>query len=157
MSTGLKMFRGEVVYAVPDQAGKLIVVTGANSGTGKEATRRLAEAGAHVVMAVRTIAKGEQARDEILAADPGAELEVRRVDLADLASRLHPHEPADRWGHPRPGQAEADTVQQLRLPALPAGGAGHRAAAVRGDQRRCRQRRLLRPEQGVRARRPHPP
>ncbi|HEX2818654.1 MAG TPA: SDR family oxidoreductase [Streptosporangiaceae bacterium] len=80
------MFRGEVVYAVPDQAGKLIVVTGANSGTGKEATRRLAEAGAHVVMAVRTIAKGEQARDEILAADPGAELEVRRVDLADLAS-----------------------------------------------------------------------
>ncbi len=74
------------MYAVPDQAGKLIVVTGANSGTGKEATRRLAEAGAHVVMAVRTIAKGEQAREEILAAHPGAELEVRRVDLADLAS-----------------------------------------------------------------------
>jgi NAD(P)-dependent dehydrogenase (short-subunit alcohol dehydrogenase family) len=35
-------------------AGKLIVVTGANSGTGKEATRRLAAAGARVVMAVRT-------------------------------------------------------------------------------------------------------
>ncbi len=74
------------MYAVPDQAGKLIIVTGANSGTGKEATRRLAEAGAHVVMAVRTIAKGEQAREEILASHPGAELEVRRVDLADLAS-----------------------------------------------------------------------
>ena len=74
------------MYAVPDQAGKLVVVTGANSGTGKEATRRLAAAGAHVVMAVRTVAKGEQARDEILARQPGARLEVRRIDLADLAS-----------------------------------------------------------------------
>ena len=58
------------MYAVPDQAGKLVVVTGANSGTGKEAARRLAAAGAHVVMAVRTMAKGEQARAEILAAAP---------------------------------------------------------------------------------------
>ncbi len=74
------------MYAVPDQAGKLVVVTGANSGTGKEATRRLAGAGAHVVMAVRTAAKGEQAREEILATHPAARLEVRRIDLADLAS-----------------------------------------------------------------------
>ena len=74
------------MYAVPDQAGKLVVVTGANSGTGREATRRLAGAGAHVVMAVRTVAKGEQAREEILADHPGARLEVRRIDLADLAS-----------------------------------------------------------------------
>ena len=74
------------MYAVPDQAGKLVVVTGANSGTGREAVRRLAGAGADVVMAVRTVAKGERARDEILAAQPGARLEVRRIDLADLAS-----------------------------------------------------------------------
>ena len=74
------------MYAVPDQAGKLVVVTGANSGTGKEAARRLAGAGAHVVMAVRTMAKGEQARAEILAANPGAKLDIRRIDLADLAS-----------------------------------------------------------------------
>jgi len=74
------------MYAVPDQAGTLVVVTGANSGTGREAVRRLAGAGAHVVMAVRTVAKGERARDEILAAQPGARLEVRRIDLADLAS-----------------------------------------------------------------------
>jgi NAD(P)-dependent dehydrogenase (short-subunit alcohol dehydrogenase family) len=51
------------MYTVPDLAGKLAVVTGANSGTGKEATRRLAGAGASVVMAERTVAKGEQARD----------------------------------------------------------------------------------------------
>jgi NAD(P)-dependent dehydrogenase (short-subunit alcohol dehydrogenase family) len=69
------------MYAVPEQAGKLVVVTGANSGTGREAARRLAGAGARVVMAVRTIAKGERAREEILAEHPGALLEVRRIDL----------------------------------------------------------------------------
>lgn len=74
------------MYAVPDLTGKLAVVTGANSGTGKEAARRLAGAGAQVVLAVRTPAKGEQARTEILAEHPGARVEVRRVDLADLAS-----------------------------------------------------------------------
>ena len=42
------------MYTVPDQSGRYAVVTGANSGTGKEAVRRLAAAGADVVMAVRT-------------------------------------------------------------------------------------------------------
>jgi NAD(P)-dependent dehydrogenase (short-subunit alcohol dehydrogenase family) len=74
------------MYVVPDQAGRLAVVTGANSGTGKEAAKRLAAAGARVVMAVRTVAKGEAARAEILAEHPHAQLEVRRIDLADLAS-----------------------------------------------------------------------
>ncbi len=74
------------MYVVPDQSGKVAVVTGANSGTGREATRRLAAAGARVVMAVRTPAKGERARSEILARQPAAQLEVRRIDLADLAS-----------------------------------------------------------------------
>ncbi|GLY48396.1 SDR family NAD(P)-dependent oxidoreductase [Lentzea sp. NBRC 102530] len=74
------------MYEVPDQHGKRIVVTGANSGTGKEAAKRLAGAGAEVVLAVRTEAKGEQAKAEILAAHPGAVLEVRRLDLADQSS-----------------------------------------------------------------------
>ncbi|MFJ4467699.1 SDR family oxidoreductase [Streptomyces sp. NPDC089424] len=74
------------MYQVPDQSGKLAVVTGANSGTGREAAKQLAGAGAHVVLAVRTPAKGEQARGEIVAAHPGARVEVRRLDLADLAS-----------------------------------------------------------------------
>jgi NAD(P)-dependent dehydrogenase (short-subunit alcohol dehydrogenase family) len=74
------------VYTVPDQTGRLAVVTGANSGTGREAAERLAAAGARVVLAVRTVAKGEAARNEIHAAHPAAQLEVRRVDLADLAS-----------------------------------------------------------------------
>ena len=74
------------MYLVPDQSGRRVVVTGANSGTGKEATARLAAAGAHVIMAVRTPEKGEAARAEILRAHPAASLEVRRVDLADLGS-----------------------------------------------------------------------
>jgi NAD(P)-dependent dehydrogenase (short-subunit alcohol dehydrogenase family) len=74
------------MYVVPDQTGKLAVVTGANSGTGKEAAKRLAAAGARVVMAVRTVEKGERAQADILAEHPSANLEVRRIDLADLAS-----------------------------------------------------------------------
>ncbi len=77
---------GDTMYAVPEQTGNLVVVTGANSGTGKEAARRLAAAGAQVVMAVRTIGKGEAARADILAVQPDAHLEVRQLDLADLAS-----------------------------------------------------------------------
>lgn len=74
------------MYTVPDQTDRYIVVTGANSGTGKEATRRLAAAGAHVVMAVRSPEKGEAAKAEILAQVPNARLEVRRIDLSELAT-----------------------------------------------------------------------
>jgi NAD(P)-dependent dehydrogenase (short-subunit alcohol dehydrogenase family) len=74
------------MYTVPGQAGRLFVVTGANSGLGREAARRLAGAGAHVVLAVRTLAKGEQASEAILAEFPQAAIEVRRLDLADLGS-----------------------------------------------------------------------
>lgn len=42
------------MYQVPNQTGRRIIVTGANSGTGKEAAKRLAAAGAEVVLAVRT-------------------------------------------------------------------------------------------------------
>jgi NAD(P)-dependent dehydrogenase (short-subunit alcohol dehydrogenase family) len=74
------------MYQVNDQSGRRFVITGANSGTGKEAARRIAAAGGHVVMAVRTEAKGHTAADEIRGDVPGGSLEVRRVDLADLAS-----------------------------------------------------------------------
>lgn len=74
------------MYKVPTQLGKIAVVTGANSGTGKETARRLAGAGAHVIMTVRTKEKGDAAREEILAQQPDAQLEVRLLDLADLSS-----------------------------------------------------------------------
>ncbi len=74
------------MYRVPNQHGKLAVVTGSNSGTGKEAARRLAGAGASVVLAVRSLEKGEAARAEIATEYPDATLDVRHLDLADLSS-----------------------------------------------------------------------
>jgi NAD(P)-dependent dehydrogenase (short-subunit alcohol dehydrogenase family) len=71
---------------IPDQTGRRIVVTGSNSGTGKETARRLAGAGASVVIAVRTVSKGEAAAAEIRREHPDADLEVRELDLADLSS-----------------------------------------------------------------------
>jgi NAD(P)-dependent dehydrogenase (short-subunit alcohol dehydrogenase family) len=65
---------------------RLVVVTGANSGTGKEAARRITQLGDRVVLAVRTPEKGEAAKAEIIAEQPAARLEVRRLDLGDLAS-----------------------------------------------------------------------
>jgi NAD(P)-dependent dehydrogenase (short-subunit alcohol dehydrogenase family) len=62
------------------------VVTGANSGIGLEVARGLASRGAHVVLAVRRIDRGQAAASAILASSPGARLEVMELDLADLAS-----------------------------------------------------------------------
>lgn len=71
---------------VPDLTGKLAIVTGANSGLGFGLTGRLAAAGAEVVMAVRNLEKGDAARNELLAAHPGAQLRLEQIDLASLAS-----------------------------------------------------------------------
>jgi NAD(P)-dependent dehydrogenase (short-subunit alcohol dehydrogenase family) len=68
------------------QAGRVAVVTGANSGLGLVTTRELARAGARVVMGCRDLARGETARADVTAQVPDAQVEVRRVDLASLAS-----------------------------------------------------------------------
>jgi NAD(P)-dependent dehydrogenase (short-subunit alcohol dehydrogenase family) len=68
---------------IPDQNGRTFVVTGATSGLGLATTRALAGRGARVVLAVRDEEKGHRVAAGIAAARPGAELEVRRLDLAD--------------------------------------------------------------------------
>lgn len=64
---------------IPDQRGKTILITGANSGIGFEAARILAERGAHVIMACRSLEKGQQAAAKI-----SATVEVMQLDLANL-------------------------------------------------------------------------
>lgn len=71
---------------IPDLTGKVALVTGANSGLGFETTKELARHGATVVMAVRNMAKGEAARAEILQEVPNVELDLMKLDNADLSS-----------------------------------------------------------------------
>jgi NAD(P)-dependent dehydrogenase (short-subunit alcohol dehydrogenase family) len=71
---------------IPDQSGRLAVVTGANSGLGLVTARELARAGARVVLGCRNLAKGEAACDAIQGAAPEAQLELEELDLAALDS-----------------------------------------------------------------------
>lgn len=66
--------------------GTHIIVTGANSGIGFQTTRQLAKQGAKITMACRNTGAGEKAVAKIRAKCSGANLEVRQLDLADLAS-----------------------------------------------------------------------
>src|SRR3954454_5872616 len=69
-----------------EQTGRTFVITGGNSGIGLEAARDLAGRGGQVVLAVRDLEKGEQARAAITANGAKGTAEVRHLDLADLDS-----------------------------------------------------------------------
>ena len=83
---------------IPDQSGRTALITGANSGLGLESVRALAQRGARVVLACRSLAKAEATCRE-LAADGGGELIPLELNLADLASVRHGAEQvAERCG-----------------------------------------------------------
>ena len=71
---------------VPDQSGRVVIVTGANTGIGYEAAAVLAGKDAHVVVAVRNLVKGKEAVDAITRSQPGADLALQELDLSSLAS-----------------------------------------------------------------------
>jgi NAD(P)-dependent dehydrogenase (short-subunit alcohol dehydrogenase family) len=71
---------------IPDQTGKIAIVTGANSGIGFETAKALAEKRATVIMACRNPDKAQAAMAEIKKSVPEAKLEFIPLDLSDLAS-----------------------------------------------------------------------
>ena len=83
-------FLGTITSAIPpsyqlpdvDLAGKVAIVTGANTGIGKETARGLAVRGASVVLACRNVRKGEEAAKEI----GGRAVRVKELNLASFAS-----------------------------------------------------------------------
>lgn len=71
---------------IPDQTGRVAVITGANTGLGYETALALADHGAHVVLAVRNLDKGKDAAARITARSPHADVALAELDLTSLES-----------------------------------------------------------------------
>ena len=71
---------------IPDLTGKVIIVTGANSGIGYEAAKEFARKGAQTILACRSMDKGQVAMDKIWSEIPDAQAEIIQLDLASLKS-----------------------------------------------------------------------
>lgn len=85
---------------IPDQSGRVAVVTGANSGLGLATASTLAAAGARVILACRNPERAEEARRHVAAKAHGAPPEVVALDLSDLSSvEACAKELADRVDH----------------------------------------------------------
>ena len=74
------------VNNIPDQSGKIIIITGANSGIGYESARELVRKGAEVIVASRDPIKADRAISKIRKEIPEAKLKFIKVDLANLKS-----------------------------------------------------------------------
>jgi len=71
---------------IASQQGKIAIVTGANTGLGKEITKGLVRCDVKVIMACRNVKKAEDSKQEIIQEHPAAELEVILLDLSSLSS-----------------------------------------------------------------------
>ncbi|HZQ33550.1 MAG TPA: SDR family NAD(P)-dependent oxidoreductase [Mycobacterium sp.] len=69
---------------IPDQSGRVAVITGANTGLGYWTAAALAEKGAQVVLAVRNLDKGNEAASQIKAKAPNAVVKLQELDLTSL-------------------------------------------------------------------------
>ena len=87
---------------IPDQRGRVAVVTGANTGLGRETAAALAERGASVVLAVRDAAKGARAASAMT-----GDVTVQELDLTSLASV---RAPSVRPVHVRPNTRSASAT-----------------------------------------------
>lgn len=80
------MPRKDIDITVPDLTGRRVVLTGGSDGIGLGIAKRLAAAGAELVLPVRNLGKGQAAAAEIRAASPGAEVVLHELDLSSLDS-----------------------------------------------------------------------
>lgn len=71
---------------IPSLTGRVALVTGANTGLGFQTARHLARAGAHVVLACRSHAKGEATAERLIAESPKAWLSSLELELSSLRS-----------------------------------------------------------------------
>lgn len=100
---------------IPDQAGRTVVVTGANTGIGYATARELAARKAGVVLACRSAARARAAVERLRADLPGAQVETRELDLGSLRSvRAF----AERWGR-RPLDLLVNNAGVIAVPDLP--------------------------------------
>eukprot|EP00854_Cymbomonas_tetramitiformis_P010138 gene10138-11995_t len=79
------------VADIPDMTGKVCIVTGANTGIGKETARELARNNAHVIVAARSVSKGKSAVEEIVQSlagdlDSYPKVQFLQLDLGSLSS-----------------------------------------------------------------------
>ncbi len=65
---------------------KVVIITGANRGIGKEATKEIAKLGARVYMACRSLDSANEAKDEIIKETKNENVFVRELDLASVES-----------------------------------------------------------------------
>jgi NAD(P)-dependent dehydrogenase (short-subunit alcohol dehydrogenase family) len=82
MPTAIEWVRSHI----PQQHGRLVLVTGANSGIGFETARLLAQRGAHVVLACRNVERGRDALRRVRGHAPDARLELLELDVSDLSA-----------------------------------------------------------------------
>lgn len=71
---------------IPDLNGRIVLITGASSGIGKEAAGVIASKNATVIIAARNMEKANRASDDIRQAYPNADISARQLDLSDLQS-----------------------------------------------------------------------
>ncbi|KAJ1306405.1 hypothetical protein OPQ81_007410 [Rhizoctonia solani] len=84
----------QMTVPIANLSGKLVVVTGANSGIGLEAARALARMGAHIVLACRNEVRGEEAKSSIIKSTGNSKIEVELLDCGKFASV---HAFLNRW------------------------------------------------------------
>ncbi|MCI4669719.1 MAG: oxidoreductase [Bacteroidia bacterium] len=71
---------------INDLSGKVVIVTGGNSGLGYESSKALASKGATVIVASRKLERAGQAVEKLKTEVPGGQFELMKLDLSSLDS-----------------------------------------------------------------------